>query len=132
MKTSSIICSGALITLISLPGLGQNPESRDKDTTRTTETHSSAKDSSHKSHSDKRFGDHKFMDLDKDGRVSKSEYEQAFAKFDANGDGYLTSDELRMGGHSAKASDAAGPNDSRSKDSDSKDPQRKPDSTRQP
>ena len=55
MKTSSIICSGALIALISLPVWGQNPESRDKDKTRT-ETHSSAKDSSHKSHSEKRFG----------------------------------------------------------------------------
>jgi EF hand len=130
MKTSSIICSGALIALISLPGLGQNPES-DKDTTRTKETHSSAKDS-HKSHSEKRFGDHKFMDLDKDGRVSKSEYEQAFSKFDANGDGYLTSDELRRGSHSASASDSAASNDSRSRSSDSKDPQRKPDSTRQP
>ena len=131
MKTSSIICSGALIALISLPVWGQNPESRDKDKTRT-ETYSSAKDSSHKSHSEKRFGDHKFMDLDKDGRVSKSEYEQAFSKFDANGDGYLTSDELRMGGHSASASDSAGSNDSRSKGSDSKDPQRKSDSTKPP
>ena len=129
MKTSSIICSGALIALISLPALGQNPESRDKDSTRT-ETHSSAKASS--SHSDKRFGDHKFMDLDKDGRVSRSEYEQAFSKFDANGDGYLTPDELRMGSHSASTSDSASSNDSRSNGSDSKDPQRKPDSTRQP
>ena len=132
MKTSSIICSGALIAFISFPGWGQNPESRDKDKTRTTETHSSSKDSSHKSHSEKRFGDHKFMDLDKDGRVSRSEYEQAFSKFDANGDGYLTPDELRMGSHSASTSDSASSNDSRSNGSDSKDPQRKPDSTRQP
>ena len=131
MKKSSIICSGALIALISLPGWGQSQESRDKDKTRT-ETHSSAKDSSHKSHSEKRFGDHKFMDLDKDGRVSKSEYEQAFSKFDANGDGYLTSDELRMGGHSASATDSAGSNASRSKSSDSQDPQRKSESTKQP
>ena len=36
MKTSSVICSGALIAFISLPGWGQNPESRDKDKTRTT------------------------------------------------------------------------------------------------
>ena len=64
MKTSSSICSGALIALISLPGWGQNPESRDKDKTRT-ETHSKGR--LHKTHSEKRFGDHKFMDLAKDG-----------------------------------------------------------------
>jgi hypothetical protein len=34
------------------------------------------------------------MDLDKDGKVSKSEYEQAFSKFDTNRDGSLSFAEL--------------------------------------
>jgi Ca2+-binding EF-hand superfamily protein len=37
----------------------------------------------------------KQLDTDGDGRISKAEFEAAFARLDKNGDGYLTEDELK-------------------------------------
>lgn len=124
MKSASIICSGTLVALISLPSFAQQPNPRDKDKTRTTQSQGST--SSDRTHTDSsmrsdKLLDHTFMDLDKDGRVSKSEFEQAFAKLDTNSDGYISSDEMRKGGsHSGSSPSSRGSESSRDKDSSPK------------
>jgi len=102
MTRTTIICTGALMALLALPSRAQQTTSPDEDKTRTSTSHESTSserthtDSTSMRHSDK-FMDYSFMDTDQDGRISKSEFEQGFAKLDTNSDGYISSDEMRKG-----------------------------------
>jgi EF hand domain-containing protein len=60
-------------------------------------TANSSKPASHaRQGSNKHFGwNYKSMDMDGDGKISKAEFDSAFAKMDTNGDGYLSSEEFR-------------------------------------
>lgn len=131
MQRVSIICSGTLAALICVPSLAQQENSRNKE--KTTPQSQDATSSQRQSHSGSRVHsdrllNHAFMDFDKDGRVSKSEFEQAFAKLDTNSDGYISSDEMSKGSsHSAGSSDSRGSKSSKDKDSSRKsDPTKRP------
>ena len=112
MKTLSIIFSGILIATFVVSGLGQQPTIPDKN--KSEGTVDADKDRAGKtghigdgdrSGSDKtryvgseRFGafEHSQLDIDKDGRISKNEFEQAFSRMDTDHDGYLSSQEFRQ------------------------------------
>jgi len=114
MKKSSIICSGILVATFTVSGLGQQPTIPDKN--KSEGTVDADKDRAGKtghigdgdrSGSDKtryvgsdRFGalEHSQFDTDKDGRISKKEFEQAFRRMDTDHDGYLSSQEFRQAG----------------------------------
>jgi len=125
MKRASITCSGTLAALIAWPILAQQPNTSDQDKTRTTPSQATPYEgptsrdrtsSGNRRHSDT-FLNHAFMDLDKDGRVSKSEFEQAFVKLDSNSDGYISPDEMRSGSNSRGSEDSRDKNPSQKKDS---------------
>ena len=135
MKKASITCSATLAALIAWPILAQQPNTSDQDKTRTTPsqatpyegpTSSDRTSSESRRHSDT-FLNHAFMDLDKDGRVSKSEFEQAFVKLDSNSDGYISPDEMRQESPHSSGSSSRGSEDSREKN-----PSQKKDSTKRP
>jgi hypothetical protein len=112
MKTLSIIFSGILLATLVISGLGQQPTIPDKN--KSEGTVDADKDRAGKtghigdddrSGSDKtryvgfdRFGafEHSQFDIDKDGRISKNEFEQAFSRMDTDHDGYLSSQEFRQ------------------------------------
>ena len=114
MKTLSIIFSGILLATLVVSGLGQQPTIPDKN--KSEGTVDADKDRAGKtghigdgdrSGSDKtryvgsdRFGalEHSQWDIDKDGRISKNEFEQAFRRMDTDHDGYLSSQEFRQAG----------------------------------
>ena len=113
MKTSSIICSGILVATFAVSGLGQQPTIPDKN--KSEGTVDADKDRAGKTGhigdgdrgSDKtryvgseRFGafEHSQLDTDRDGRISKNEFEQAFSRMDTDHDGYLSSQEFRQAG----------------------------------
>lgn len=96
MKTTLVSSSLVLVALVAGPILAQQPDQRDqtkvKDQSRDSKTTSDRTHSAQGMRSDLGF-DHAFMDTDRDGRVSKSEFERSFSKLDANSDGYISSDE---------------------------------------
>ena len=114
MKTLSILFSGILFATLVVIGLGQQPTIPDKN--KSEGTVDADKDRAGKtghigdgdrSGSDKtryvgseRFGafEHSQLDLDRDGRISKNEFEQAFRRMDTNHDGYLSSQEFGQAG----------------------------------
>jgi hypothetical protein len=120
MKTLSILFSGILFATLVVIGLGQQPTIPDKN--KSEGTVDADKDRAGKtghigdgdrSGSDKtryvgseRFGafEHSQLDLDRDGRISKNEFEQAFKRMDTNHDGYLSSQEFGQGSRSIKKS----------------------------
>ena len=107
MIKTSIVCTGSLLVLLSLPSLAQQTTSPDEDKARTSQSQESV--TTERTHTDSnsmrsgKFMDYSFMDLDQDGRISKTEFEQAFAKLDTNSDGYLSSDEIRQGAGSYRS-----------------------------
>jgi hypothetical protein len=118
MKTSSIICSGILIATFVVSGLGQQQTIPDKNKSEGTEDadkdragktgHIGDGDrgGSDKTRASERFGafEHSQLDTDRDGRISKNEFEQAFSRMDTDHDGYLSSQEFRQAGsHSMKS-----------------------------
>jgi EF hand len=112
MKSSSIIYSGILIATFVVSGLGQQPTIPDKN--KSEGTVDADKDRAGKTGhigdggrggSDKiryvgseRAFEHSQLDIDKDGRISKNEFEQAFRRMDTDHDGYLSSEEFRQAG----------------------------------
>jgi hypothetical protein len=114
MKTFSIIHSGILTAVFVISGLAQQPTIPDKN--KSEGTVDADKDRAGKTGhigdgdrggSDKtryvgsdRFGalEHSQLDIDKDGRISKNEFEQAFRRMDTDHDGYLSSEEFRQAG----------------------------------
>jgi hypothetical protein len=122
-----MIYSGILIALLAVSGLTQQPTAPnqenksggtvDADRDRAGKTGhigDADREGSGKTRyaGSDRFGnfEHGQLDLDKDGRISKNEYDQAFNRMDTDHDGYLSSEEFRQagsksGGHSLKASD---------------------------
>jgi hypothetical protein len=141
MKTSSIIYSGILTTIFVVSGLAQQPTI--PDTNKSGGTVDADKDRAGKTGhigdgdrggSDKtryvgsdRFGafEHSQLDIDKDGRISKSEFEQAFRRIDTDHDGYLSSQELRQAGSRSMKSGGDSFNDR----GQSSNPHRKSDAT---
>jgi hypothetical protein len=112
MKTLSMIFSGILTAIFIVSGLGQQPTIPDKN--KSEGTVDADKDRAGKTGhigdgdrggSDKtryvgseRFGgfEHSQLDIDRDGRISKNEFEQAFSRMDTDHDGYLSSEEFRQ------------------------------------
>jgi EF hand len=141
MKTSSIIYSGILTAIFVVSGLAQQPTIPDKN--KSEGTVDADKDRAGKTGhigdgdrggSDKtryvgsdRFGafEHGQLDIDKDGRISKDEFEQAFRRMDTDHDGYLSSEEFRQAGSRSMKSGGDSFND-RGRSSD---PHRKADTT---
>jgi hypothetical protein len=114
MKTLSIICSGILVATLAVSGLGQQPTIPDKNKSEGTvdADRDRAGKTGHIGEGDRggsdktryvgsnRFGafEHSQFDIDKDGRISKYEFEQAFRRMDTDHDGYLSSLEFRQAG----------------------------------
>ena len=110
----SIIFSGILLATLVISGLGQQPTIPDKN--KSEGTVDADKDRAGKTGhigdgdrggSDKtryvgseRFGafEHSQLDIDRDGRISKNEFEQLFSRMDTDHDGYLSSQEFRKAG----------------------------------
>jgi EF hand len=135
MKTSSTIYSGILIASFAVSGLGQQP-TRDQGTVDADRDR--AGKTGHIGDGDRGgsgktrdvgylFGafDHGQLDLDKDGRISKNEYDQAFKRMDTDRDGYLSSQEFRQAGSRSMKS-GGDPSSNRAQSSD---PRRKSDPT---
>jgi hypothetical protein len=117
MIRKTAACSSLLAMLLLGTIFGQqNPREQDKARTPQPQPSTDPGPQGHDPHSSL-FFDHKFMDTDKDGRVSKNEYQQAFAKLDGNSDGYISSDEWRgVGPHSTKSSPGSSDTRDSSKD----------------
>jgi hypothetical protein len=99
MKRVSIIHLGVLASL-SLAGFAQEPTTRDLDRNKSQSTTTADRDRAGKSGYSAAAAhdwDHQQFDLDKDGRVSKSEFEQAFSRMDTDRDGYLLPNEFCKG-----------------------------------
>jgi EF hand len=141
MKTLSMIFSGILLATLVVSGLGQQQTIPDKN--KSEGTVDADKDRAGKTGhigdgdrggSDKtryvgsdRFGafEHSQLDIDKDGRISKNEFEQAFRRMDTDHDGYLSSQEFRQAGSRSMKSGGDSFNDR----GQSSDPHRKSDAT---
>ena len=112
MKTLSIIFSGILLATLVVSGLGQQPTIPDKNKSegtvdadkdragKTGHIGDGDRGGSDKTRGSERFGafEHGQLDIDKDGRISKNEFEQAFSRMDTDHDGYLSSQEFRQAG----------------------------------
>jgi len=112
MKRLFIIFSGILLATFVVTGLGQQPTIPDKNKSEGTvdADKDRAGKTGHIGDGDRggfdktrsvgsgRFGafEHSQLDIDKDGRISKNEFEQAFRRMDMNHDGYLSSQEFRQ------------------------------------
>jgi len=141
MKTSSIIYSGILPAIFVVSGLGQQPTIPDKNASQGTldADRDRAGKTGHIGDGDRsgfnktryvgsdRFGafEHSQLDIDKDGRISKNEFEQAFKRMDTDHDGYLSSQEFRQAGSRLMKSGGDSFNDR----GQSSDPHRKSDTT---
>ena len=141
MKIFSIIYSGILTVIFVVSGLAQQPTIPDKN--KSEGTVDADKDRAGKTGhigdgdrggSDKtryvgfdRFGalEHNQFDIDKDGRISKNEFEQAFKLMDTDHDGYLSSQEFRQAGSRSMKSGGDSFNDR----GQSSDPHRKSNTT---
>ena len=114
MKPFSIIHSVILIASFAVIGLGQLPTTSQHDKNKSEGTVDADRDRAGKtghigdgdrSGAGNRRSDasdlvalENQLDLDKDGRISKREYDQAFNRMDTDRDGYLSSQEFRQAG----------------------------------
>ena len=113
MKTLCILFSGVLFATLVIIGLGQQPTIPDKNKSEGTvdADNDRAGKTGHIGDGDRgtdktryvsseRFGsfEHSQLDSDRDGRISKNEFEQAFSRMDTNHDGYLSPQEFRQAG----------------------------------
>ena len=114
MKAASMIPSGILLVSFAVTGLGQLPTTTEHDKNKSEGTVDADRDRAGKTGhigdgdrggvGNRPYGGSDLvalenqLDLDKDGRVSKKEYDQAFNRMDTNGDGYLSSQEFRQAG----------------------------------
>jgi EF hand len=95
---TGILCSALSVPILAQDSTSQTPGSANPDPTLPTHQgigHPGHQETGHSGMLDSFF---RQMDLDKDGKVSKSEYEQAFSKFDSNRDGSLSLAELSTAG----------------------------------
>jgi len=106
----TLIYTGILCSVLSVPILAQDstnqaPGSANPDP--TLPTHQGLDHPGHQGISQSVTLESFFrqMDLDKDGKISKSEYEQAFTKFDTNRDGSLSLAELNTAGIQERRAD---------------------------
>ena len=112
MKTLSIIFSGILLATLVISGLGQQPTIPDKNKSEGTvdadkdragktghigDGDRGGSDKTRYVGSDRAF-EHSQLDIDRDGRISRKEFEQAFRRMDTDHDGYLSSQEFRQAG----------------------------------
>jgi hypothetical protein len=113
MKTSFVIYSGILMALFAVMGFSQQPTTLDQGKDKSEGTVDADRDragkTGHIGDGDRGPGntryvgantlggfEHRQLDLDKDGRISKNEFEQAFNRIDTNHDGYLSSQEFQQ------------------------------------
>ena len=125
MRTTLIMSFLILGTLIVGPAVAQQQDQRDqtKGKSQSQDSKTTDRQADHSMRSDSGF-DHAFMDTDKDGRVSKKEFEKSFAKLDSNSDGFVSSDEWSKA--NSRTSDYRGTTSGRNTSSETT----KPDSTR--
>ena len=115
MKTSFMVYSGILIVSFAVMGFSQQPTTLDQGKDKSEGTVDADRDragkTGHIGDGDRGPGntrhvgantlggfEHRQLDLDKDGRISKNEFEQAFNRIDTNHDGYLSSQEFQQAG----------------------------------
>jgi hypothetical protein len=81
------------------PVLAQDPKGQRQGVdAQQNSTQNDRKAYSHHKVSHKRVGmNYKAMDTNGDGKISKAEFDSAFAKMDTNEDGYLSPEECQMG-----------------------------------
>ena len=113
MKTSFMVYSGILIVSFAVMGFSQQPTTLDQGKDKSEGTVDADRDragkTGHIGDGDRGPGntrhvgantlggfEHRQLDLDKDGRISKNEFEQAFNRIDTNHDGYLSSQEFQQ------------------------------------
>ena len=114
MKTSFGVYSGILMVSFAVMGFSQQPTTLDQSKDKSEGTVDADRDRAGKTG---HIGDgdrggpgktryvgsntlgafeHRQLDLDKDGRISRKEFEQAFNRIDTNHDGYLSSQEFQQ------------------------------------
>ena len=114
MKTSLVVYLGILMASFAVMGFTQQPTTLDQGKDKSEGTVDADRDRAGKtghigdgdrggpgkpryvgSDTVEGFG-HRQLDLDKDGHISKNEFEQAFNRIDTNHDGYRSSQEFQQ------------------------------------